>query len=109
MGESPQLEAGAGAAFSGRVVRKKGDEVIVEIDVHEEGEWRVEEDVEIVDGRRARGEGEGGAGAHDGRWARGGGADARLVLTIAAGETVELEGARVRMGAVEVVIVESVV
>jgi len=105
----PPAEAPEGAPFEGRLVRRKGDEAVVEIAVLDDAEWRVEDEVEIedADGRVLRAKVERARTTGDGAMTAG--QTLRLVLVIAATEQVAWEGARVRMGAREIVIVESVV
>ncbi len=108
VGESPAPEP-TGAPFEGRVVRHKGDELIVEIDVLEAADWRVEDevDVEIADGTIVKAKVDRARTTADGEVVAG--QTIRLVLVIAGSAAVET-GARLQMGpAIAIVIVASVV
>ena len=42
-------DAPSGPSFVGRVVRHKGGEIVIEIDVHQAGAWSIEDEVEVED------------------------------------------------------------
>ena len=98
------------ARFDGRVVRRKGDEIIVEIVVDADGTWHVEDEVELedADGRVLRGTVDRGRTTGDGAVVAG--QTLRLVVVLAAGGgEAARAGATLRMAAIEIAIVESVV
>jgi len=111
LGESaPATEGGAARPFDGRIVRRRGDEVTIEIAVAEDGTWQVEDEVELIDeeGRVVRGTVVRERTTGDSSITAG--QTLRLVVVLEAGGGGAAEmGARLRMGAIEIVLVESVV